>query len=60
MYLTAEKVRDSINWAGSISRPFLFAVDYEIMRGLFIENPCDQSNVLFRLGAVRKDHAELR
>jgi len=53
LFLPAEKVKNSINRAGSISRPFLFAVDYEIMRGLFIENPLKQSNVLFRIGAVK-------
>ncbi len=55
MYIPADKVRQNMNESGLLSRPFLFAVDFEIKRGLFIENPLSQQEVLFRAGNVCND-----
>lgn len=52
-YISADEVKVRMNKAGSISRPFLFAVDYEMERGIFVENPLNQSDILFRFGGIR-------
>lgn len=46
-------VKDKINFYGSQKRPFLFVVDFELTKGIFVENPMEQRDVLFRcpLGA---------
>ncbi len=49
-YLTSERVKDLMNKAGAESRPFLFAVDYEMERVLFTEDPFNQDQILFRFG----------
>lgn len=50
MYYNIDQLREQINQAGSSSTAFLFAIDYEMTEGLFIENPLDQSEVYFQFG----------
>ncbi|OFY43572.1 MAG: aminodeoxychorismate synthase component I [Bacteroidetes bacterium GWF2_40_14] len=52
-YISAYEVRELMNSSGSNYRPFLFAVDYELERGIFVEEPMNQNDILFRFGAVR-------
>jgi para-aminobenzoate synthetase component 1 len=58
IYTSAEKVKELINNASALSKPFLFAVDFELNRALFIEDPINQSDILFRVGEV-KNYKEL-
>lgn len=43
----ANMVKELMNVAGSARKSFLFAVDFELERGLFIESPLNQQDVLF-------------
>ncbi len=43
-------VKELMNKAGAESRPFLFAVDYEMERAVFEEDPTNQNHILFRFG----------
>ncbi len=52
-YISAYEVRELMNRAGSNFRPFLFAVDYELERGIFVEDPLNQNDILFRFEGVR-------
>lgn len=52
-FLPSKEVRELMNKAGGEARPFLFAVDYEMERGLFTENPLKQDRILFRFGENR-------
>ena len=44
-----QNVIERMNRAGYEGIPFLFALDYEQQHGLFIENPLEQTEVLFRI-----------
>lgn len=46
--MKAEEVRACMNTCGKQNIPFLFAVDFDLKEGLFIENPLQQNNLLFR------------
>ncbi len=43
-------IRSKMNRYGSDGKPFLFAVNFEMTEGFFIDNPMNQSEVLFRIG----------
>ncbi|MGV8962976.1 MAG: aminodeoxychorismate synthase component I [Candidatus Saccharimonadaceae bacterium] len=66
-FIDSNQVRTSINKAASQRIPFFFAINYEMTEGLFIENPMEQSEVLFQfnnignkpLTAARNQEAEL-
>lgn len=51
------QVKKLMNEFGKAEKPFLFAVDYELKDGIFIENPLDQSEILFKtpLGSNKTD-----
>lgn len=51
-YLNSRLVKDLMNKAGAESRPFLFAVDYEMERAIFEDDPINQNHILFRFGDV--------
>ena len=55
--MNAEKVKHLMNDFGKAGKPFLFALDYELNAGIFIENPLAQSKVLFKtpLGSNKTD-----
>lgn len=42
-----EELRDKMNGYGARGIPFLFAINFELTEALFIENPTDQSEILF-------------
>ena len=44
-----QNVIECMNRAGHEGNPFLFALDYDQQHGLFIENPLEQTEVLFRI-----------
>ena len=52
-YINSQVVREKMNKAGKERQPFLFAVDFEMESGLFVDNPLNQNDVLFRVGDVK-------
>ncbi len=52
-YKSAYEVRELMNRARSDSRPFILAVDYDLERGIFVEDPLNQDDILFRFGDVK-------
>ena len=52
-YINSQVVREKMNKAGKERQPFLFAVDFEMESGLFLDNPLNQNDVLFRVGDVK-------
>ena len=52
-YINSQIVREKMNYAGAVNRPFLFAVDFEMESGLFVDDPLNQNDVLFRAGDVK-------
>ena len=51
-FINPEQVRLQINKAASQQTPFFFTVNYEMSEGVFIENPMEQSDVLFHFNGV--------
>ncbi len=47
-FIASDQVRTSINKTALKQKPFFFTVDYEISEGLFIEDPINQTEVLFQ------------
>lgn len=50
--LKAKEVKNRMNIFGSEKRPFLFIVDFEKENGYFIDNPLNNSDILFKLGDI--------
>ena len=46
--MTAQEVQLLMNAGGKAGVPFLFAVDFELRSGIFVERPIEQRAVLFR------------
>lgn len=46
--MKASDIKLRMNACGGSKTPFLFAVDFDLEEGIFIENPMQQSEVLFR------------
>lgn len=46
----AKLVRHKMNEAGQRRMPFLFGVDFELSNGFFVENPMEDSSILFTVG----------
>ncbi len=46
--MRAEEVQRHMNDCGRMRTPFLFAVDFDMKEGIFIENPLHQTEILFR------------
>ena len=55
-----EIIRNRINSLASQKVPFLFAVDFELTDGFLIENPLEQSNILFRFPQVSNAEQKLQ
>ncbi len=51
-YSDTNTIRRRMNECGAAGRPFLFAVDYELREGYFVENPLTQSELLFEMNGV--------
>ncbi len=43
----ATQIKNSMNEFGKQKKPFLFAIDYKLDKGIFIDNPEKQSDILF-------------
>lgn len=52
-FSTVSELTERINRAAAAGRPFLWAVDYELSRGLFVADPLEQQHVLFRTPSCR-------
>lgn len=52
-YIKSQEVRRRMNDSGKGNRPFLFAIDFEMEDGFFIEDPLSQNDVLFRIGDTK-------
>ncbi|PKO99462.1 MAG: aminodeoxychorismate synthase component I [Bacteroidetes bacterium HGW-Bacteroidetes-8] len=50
--ISAAEVCEHINRTASKRGPFLFAVDFELESGIFIEDPINSSEILFRIGDI--------
>lgn len=50
--ISAAEVRQNMNRAAQIGTPFLFAVDYELKHGFFVENPLQQQQIMWRVGEI--------
>lgn len=46
--MKATEVEKRMNECGERRTPFLFAVDFDMKEGLFVENPLEQTHILFR------------
>lgn len=46
--MKAKEVKTLMNYCGKNGVPFLFAVDFEMNNGIFVENPTKQTDILFR------------
>ena len=47
LFCDARAVRRRMNDAGAARQPFLFAVDFELREGLFVEEPLAQTEIGF-------------
>lgn len=52
MFISCRQIIAKMNEAGKTKTPFLFAVNYEMSEGFFIENPLQQSHVLFDINGI--------
>jgi para-aminobenzoate synthetase component 1 len=50
--IKAGEVRELMNRYGSEKVPFLFAIDFELEKGIFELNPLESKSLLFRVGEV--------
>lgn len=48
-----KEIQQKMNEYGRLKKPFLFAVNFELTEGLFIENPLMQTEVLFEVNGKR-------
>ena len=48
--ISVKELKIKINIAAEQKKPFLFAVDYELSKCIFIENPLMQQDILWRVG----------
>lgn len=55
----ANLVRRKMNEAGQRRSPFLFGVDFELRKGFFVENPMEDSSILFTVGQCA-NHSPLK
>ncbi len=44
------KIQKQINEAASAGNPFLFGIDFEMENGFFVDNPLQQTDILWRVG----------
>lgn len=45
--LSIDELKTKMNASGANKTPFLFAVDFELNGGIFVENPADKSDILY-------------
>ena len=48
----ANEVKNRINETAAAGKPFLFGLDFELEHGFFIDNPLQQTEMLWRVGNV--------
>lgn len=51
-FFDAREVRRQMNRAGAAWRPFLFAVDFELHEGLFVEHPLERDGIGFSVAGI--------
>lgn len=52
MFIGCHQIIIKMNEAGRSKTPFLFAVNFEMNEGFFIENPLKQSRILFNINGI--------
>lgn len=52
-YIKSKEVQRRMNDSGKGNRPFLFAIDFEMENGIFVEDPLSQKDILFRIGDTK-------
>ncbi|MDU1889807.1 MAG: aminodeoxychorismate synthase component I [Dysgonomonas sp.] len=52
-YSQINEIKDLMNIYGKERKPFLFAINFEMTEGFFIDNPLEQKNILFRIKGVK-------
>ncbi len=52
LFSDTEIIRRRMNECGAECRPFLFVLNYELTEGYFVENPLEQSDLLFELNGT--------
>lgn len=50
--MVASEVRERMNQSGRRREPFLFGVDFELMKGFFVPSPLQQQDILFEVAGV--------
>ncbi|MDR1876596.1 MAG: aminodeoxychorismate synthase component I [Flavobacteriaceae bacterium] len=45
--MKAQEVKKRMNESGKKRTPFLFAIDFDMKKGFFVENPLEQTSILF-------------
>lgn len=58
-YKDVDCIREKMNKAGALSKPFLFGINYEMSEGFFIENPLDQKFIKFQISGIGNKASEL-
>ena len=59
-FIDTDQVRISINEAALQQTPFFFALNYEMTEGVFIENPMNQSEILFHFNGFGNAPSQVR
>lgn len=59
MFFSVDVIKEKINAAGKGRKPFLFAVDFEMLEGFFIPDPLSQSEVLFDVKGISNTHSSI-
>lgn len=52
MFTSCNDVRERMDAAGQAGTPFLFGFDFELSEGFFLENPLQQSEILFDMAGI--------
>jgi para-aminobenzoate synthetase component I len=59
MLLSAEKVFELMNVYGSMSKPFLFGIDFEVRNGFFVEpGKAAEAGIFFNINGTGNNHFE--
>lgn len=60
LFYKTKEIQDKMNECGRLKKLFLFAVNFELTEGFFIENPLAQSDILFEVDGKGNINAEGR
>lgn len=52
MFFNCTGIKERMNEAGKEKKPFLFAVDFELREGFFVQDPLSQRDVLFNVKGI--------